>query len=717
MDNLNEEMKIYLVKKNGNCIKYIDNPSEEVQLAAVKQDGYAIEYIENPSEAVQIASIYPNPDSFLYINNPTEGTKLALMDVDAFSIKYIDNPSEAVQLKAVKKVPSTIKFIKNPSEEVQMESVKQDGNCIKYIDKPSEAVQLAAVKQKPDNILRIKNPSKKILFYALKQDRFLVHFLSGEQGKIGIDFVRKLEKEENEQMSESVIKEEKAVVTNKTDNEIELNNSTVLHRNVVNQFFGDKAFNNLQVGQEVEIGDYHEPTSENIKDYKLNDNFWKWFSNSKVVDEEGKPIICYHGGPKAIKVFDKGHSGFNTANNETEVFFFTSDEGVAEDYSIEAQARIGDNGMWNNGLEMDYSYDDYMEQIRDMARRNVHTNPCFISMENPIIWDNNYNDYSYKLIYTLTSIAQGKWDYNSDFWDSRVEEEILDRYTTTNEDGDIDYSELENTTFDGVIIKNIHDSISNEGSSNVFTTEYLVWNPNQIKSVYNKGIWNLYNDDVMENTTLTEDLSSTSLKRRKIPTFVNRTEEQTRDGLKKVLNKTQKGVFFDYYDKGYSLDKLVKKYKIEPEKIKQFIIILRKKISKYDPDKPKNPNIDPTTGRFVKGATAWNKGKYGFMGANKTSFTKADVKPAAIGVPKQGHGHLVTASDETRPTKSYNGKIYNNHKRVSYPRWILKQQGIEVPDDCVVWHKDGDYTNNNLDNLEVITRREAALRTVEMRKK
>lgn len=508
------------------------------------------------------------------------------------------------------------------------------------------------------------------------------------------------------------LNEEKAVVTNKTDNEIELNNSTVLHKNVVNQFFGDMVFNNLQVGQEIEIGDYHKPTSETIKDYKLNDNFWHWFGNSKVVDEEGKPIICYHGGPKAIKVFDKSYSGFNTSNNETKVFFFTSDEGVAEDYSVESQARIGDSNAWNDGLEMDYSYDDYMEQIRDMARRNVHTNPCFISMENPIIWDNNYNVYSYKLIYTLTSIAQGNWNYNSDFWDSIVEEEILERYTTTNEDGDTDNSELENMTFDGVIIKNIHDSISNEGSSNVFTTEYLVWNPNQIKSVYNKGIWNLYNDDVMENTTLTEDLSSTVLKRRKMPTFVNRTEEQTREGLEKILNKTQYGVFFDYYDNGYSLEDLVKKYNIESEKIKQFIIILRKKISKYDPDKPINPNIDPKTGRFIKGSQTWNKGKKGYMGANKTSFTRDTIKQAEIGSPKQGNGHLVTATDERKPvTDKRSGKTYMHHKRESYPRWLLKQNGIEVPADCVVWHKDGDYTNNDLSNLEVITRAESCRRT------
>jgi hypothetical protein len=715
------------------------------------------------------------------------------------------------------------------------------------------------------------------------------------------------------------LNEEKAVVTNKTDNEIELNNSTVLHKNVVNQFFGDMVFNNLQVGQEIEIGDYHKPTSETIKDYKLNDNFWHWFGNSKVVDEEGKPIICYHGGPKAIKVFDKSYSGFNTSNNETKVFFFTSDEGVAEDYSVESQARIGDSNAWNDGLEMDYSYDDYMEQIRDMARRNVHTNPCFISMENPIIWDNNYKVYSYKLIYTLTSIAQGNWDYNSDFWDSIVEEEILERYTTTNEDGDTDYSELENMTFDGVIIKNIHDSISNEGSSNVFTTEYLVWNPNQIKSVYNKGIWSsesrnninesvipklndnfkkwfdgskivdkkgnplvcyhetnvdfnsfdiskqthaanfgygfyfssepfwsnlnvdmkyrkecylriknpfnatkkytieevkflfdneVYNDiiknsklkgkytlydlfcdaisylfydsekyngiddrqwykmiynnfqkagydgikrrnsefgmyefvvfnpnqiksvnnngnwsttsnninerkgDVMENTTLTEDLKSTVLKRRKIPTFKNRTEQQTRKGLEKILNTTQNGVFIDYYDNGYSLEDLAKKYNIEPEKIKQFIVILRKKILKYDPDKPINPNIDPKTGRFIKGSQTWNKGKKGYMGANKTSFTRDTIKQAEIGSPKQGNGHLVTATDERKPvTDKRSGKTYMHHKRESYPRWLLKQNGIEVPNDCVVWHKDGDYTNNDLSNLEVITRAESCRRT------
>lgn len=30
-------------------------------------------------------------------------------------------------------------------------------------------------------------------------------------------------------------------------------------------------------------------------------------------------------------------------------------------------------------------------------------------------------------------------------------------------------------------------------------------------------------------------------------------------------------------------------------------------------------------GRFKKGMTPWNKGKYGYIGANKTSFTKENA--------------------------------------------------------------------------------------------
>jgi hypothetical protein len=117
------------------------------------------------------------------------------------------------------------------------------------------------------------------------------------------------------------------------------------------------------------------------------------------------------------------------------------------------------------------------------------------------------------------------------------------------------------------------------------------------------------------------------------------------------------------------------------------------------------------SGQFIKGMTPWNKGRFGYMGANRTSFTKEDIESKRqIGKISKGKGQLVCVSEETRPTKSYNGKIYMHHKRVSYAKWLMeKELGREIDSRReVIYHIDGDPMNNELSNLKVITRAELA---------
>ena len=59
--------------------------------------------------------------------------------------------------------------------------------------------------------------------------------------------------------------------------------------------------------------------SINIAD---NPNFWKWFGNSKIVDEQGNPLVVYHGSTRG------GISQSGTRNS-----FFSSDYTVAKTYS------------------------------------------------------------------------------------------------------------------------------------------------------------------------------------------------------------------------------------------------------------------------------------------------------------------------------------------------------------------------------------------------
>lgn len=122
-------------------------------------------------------------------------------------------------------------------------------------------------------------------------------------------------------------------------------------------------------------------------------------------------------------------------------------------------------------------------------------------------------------------------------------------------------------------------------------------------------------------------------------------------------------------------------------------------------------------GCFEKGTTPWNKGTRGVMKKNRTSFTR-DTLPckAKIGKPNKGdrHSGVVCTVEERTPAKdSRTGKYYMHHKRIPYARYVLNQAGIEVPRGCVVYHKDGDYENNELENLEVITRSELMKRNHE----
>ena len=68
------------------------------------------------------------------------------------------------------------------------------------------------------------------------------------------------------------------------------------------------------------------PTEEGIR------NFWRWFGDSKVVDERGRPLVVYHGTYKEFDAFDRkpahrGQDGLDSIGS-----WFTSSKERAADY-------------------------------------------------------------------------------------------------------------------------------------------------------------------------------------------------------------------------------------------------------------------------------------------------------------------------------------------------------------------------------------------------
>ncbi len=113
------------------------------------------------------------------------------------------------------------------------------------------------------------------------------------------------------------------------------------------------------------------------------------------------------------------------------------------------------------------------------------------------------------------------------------------------------------------------------------------------------------------------------------------------------------------------------------------------------------------SGRFEKGQDSWNKGKKGYMGANATSF-KRGHKPHNTKhlwherVSKDGYVEMQVP--ERNPHTGYPNRYKLKH------RWLWEQHHGAVPDGYMVTFRNGDRTDIRLENLELLSRAENAIR-------
>ena len=186
--------------------------------------------------------------------------------------------------------------------------------------------------------------------------------------------------------------------------------------------------------------------------------FKKWFGDSKVVDESGKPLVVYHGSRSNFEVFEHKEGLDSDVNsiNTKEAFFFVDDDIAADEFAeVQREAQIirlqaeKHVGSGYNNLKEKQRLD---EEIKKQSYNDNIRYKVYLSIQNPIIADFEGKEYETENVDVL--ILQAKENGN-----------------------------------DGVIIKNINDV----GGTH---TQYAVFNPEQIKSVDNKGTFDKSNPNI-----------------------------------------------------------------------------------------------------------------------------------------------------------------------------------------------------------------------------
>ena len=98
----------------------------------------------------------------------------------------------------------------------------------------------------------------------------------------------------------------------------------------------------------------------------------------------------------------------------------------------------------------------------------------------------------------------------------------------------------------------------------------------------------------------------------------------------------------------------------------------------------------PSSGRFKKGLSPWNKGVKGYMGANRTSFKK--------GQPSHNHRPIgsqrICSKDKYVIEKVAEPDVWKHKHRL-----LWEEHYGEIPEDCVIRFIDKDRMNITIENL------------------
>ncbi|MBR1626596.1 MAG: hypothetical protein IJ681_05570, partial [Bacteroidales bacterium] len=234
-------------------------------------------------------------------------------------------------------------------------------------------------------------------------------------------------------------------------------------------------------------------------------------NSSKVVDENGEPLVVYHGAKRGVfTVFDTdGAVGTKTEGTGS---FFTADRTVADTFSSSSDLFDSDD------------FNETDEYGTDNERGGIYA--VFLDIKNPEMldafgnpWDDIYGDRwkvynEYGDIEASFSEEQDALDYmdknaGDESW--RVEEdyflETIDEYVRRNREAGLN---------DGVYVENIVDGANNMQETNL----WIAFDPNQIKSATdNIGTFSKENNDIRYH--FIGEKGAEALDKEKIQTLIN----------------------------------------------------------------------------------------------------------------------------------------------------------------------------------------------------
>ena len=222
-------------------------------------------------------------------------------------------------------------------------------------------------------------------------------------------------------------------------------------------------------------------------------NFYKWFGNSKVVDSQGRPLVVYHGR-RTLEKFDTFNDGATFFTDNQEVAQVFSDEygyrlivdgaEYALDYDT-AEHLVGWATEYDYGVEEIDGDWDFADIIKERGRDSYQD-----AIDDGSIQSSTLDNID---LFSANSVKIETGSQPEPFYLKIEKPNIVDAKGQEWVAGGFDNSKMIDMSgkYDGSIVKNIVEggpvAHTRHALDVPVANDYIVFEPNQIKSVDNRG--------------------------------------------------------------------------------------------------------------------------------------------------------------------------------------------------------------------------------------
>lgn len=252
--------------------------------------------------------------------------------------------------------------------------------------------------------------------------------------------------------------------------------------------------------------------------------FKRWFGDSKVVDEDGKPLVVYHWTINEFDEFnlwkwrneasgignwfvDKKFVADTFANTEIVQYYYT-------DKKTGEEIVVWEKTDWWGWLNKDWKYPETMsaptpnwEDINYRVTKRPKVIDTFLSIKNPKVFESSEDGKIDSFELMMDDRDEVTWatymvgDKRSDMWAP-----YQDRYKTSQEYKD----HLKSQGYDGIILKNTEYDGDGEKSD-----QFVTFEPTQIKSATeNRGTFDPYDARIRYQEKVETDAEKRKLQKK-----------------------------------------------------------------------------------------------------------------------------------------------------------------------------------------------------------